>query len=516
MEWPQTDIDQEVEIANSLNLANSIKYIFTPVELREIAGSDVDDKVLEKSLACDGRFISLGYDIRSQEHFIAQKTLFNWFWYLSTRLARANEKKLHAQQIVKLLSFISESGQWNNIPEGFLSFGQEYSFIRMTCTPEYYVFPIAYLLSFIPESDWPYAYTTLEKCYLEQIRGHALSDLFHQSINSGIYSGNSRVTEIVIARMCLTGMRKMTLQQLANRYNLTRERIRQLENIFWKQLKKRRRYAPFIIALIYDVLRNRGSLLVNERSPDIRARLFVAEALGIPQSKFPGSDFCIIGVAQANLPDLKSLTWIERIDETAVTNFLESSATLYLVKHDIELLAQNIVRLRLVKTTPMQKVYLALKTLGRPSHFSEVAEMRNSMFPEGLASERSVHGLLGREELGIVWIGVKGTFALKEWGYEHPSMTLFETVTQIVKERFQHTGKTVPLEVITSELGKYRRVVKPASIIIATGCNPALEQVSKNNFIPRSCPTEPEYELTGVELDKILKEFEQELKNKSK
>ncbi len=160
------------------------------------------------------------------------------------------------------------------------------------------------------------------------------------------------------------------------------------------------------------------------------------------------------------------------------------------------------------KLTRGQKVYLALRSIGRPAHFSEVTEVHNSLFPDRPASENSVHAALCLEELGIVWIGVRGTFALKEWGYRHPSKGLYESVAEIARRKFKETGKPVPFTVIVAEMGKYRRIVRQASLIFAVHLNPNLQQVSKNRFVPKAAGKNND-EFSKHELDKVLREFEE-------
>ena len=125
-----------------------------------------------------------------------------------------------------------------------------------------------------------------------------------------------------------------------------------------------------------------------------------------------------------------------------------------------------------------------------------------------MSIEHNIHALLSWEGHGVVWIGVRGTYALEEWGYEHPSKTLFDTVAEIVEERHGATGKPVPFTVIAAEMGKYRPLVKDSSLAFAAYCNPRLKRVSKNSFVPRIPGDEGQEAIAADELDRILQEFE--------
>lgn len=100
---------------------------------------------------------------------------------------------------------------------------------------------------------------------------------------------------------------------------------------------------------------------------------------------------------------------------------------------------------------------------------------------------------------------------MKEWGYEHPLQGLHESVAEIVEKKFAGTTKPVPFEVIVTEMGKYRRVVKLSSLTIAAYCNDRLEPVYGNYFIPKTPADQAREEISGEELDRILREFEKQV-----
>jgi hypothetical protein len=158
------------------------------------------------------------------------------------------------------------------------------------------------------------------------------------------------------------------------------------------------------------------------------------------------------------------------------------------------------------------RVHLTLTCIGKPAHYSRVAEIYNDVFPDFPMSEHDVHITLGRmEDRGVVWIGIKGTFALKEWGYEKPTKGLFETVAEIVRKRYAVTRRPVPFSFMSSEITKYRRVVNPNSVLIAAHCNPALKPVGEDAFVPREADQkEDEQDLQAEELDRILRRFEKQ------
>jgi hypothetical protein len=156
-----------------------------------------------------------------------------------------------------------------------------------------------------------------------------------------------------------------------------------------------------------------------------------------------------------------------------------------------------------------QKVYLALKQIGRLAHFSEIADAYLNLFPEDSASERSVHAVLCHEQLGVVWVGSKGKYALEEWGFKRPLLSIFDTVEKIVRDKYQETGEPVPFIIIQSEIGKYRKLINPNSVILATQCNPTLQSINEDHFIPVQRDSEGEANEDTV--DQVLEKFDSTL-----
>ena len=134
------------------------------------------------------------------------------------------------------------------------------------------------------------------------------------------------------------------------------------------------------------------------------------------------------------------------------------------------------------------------------------------LWPDQFLSERNIHSACTQKKQGIVWIGIKGTYALKEWGYEQPSMTLFESVCDIVRRKYKETSKPVFLEIINSELGKYRRIINPTSILFAAYCNPSLKRVGRSSFIPKQDDVDDKEGISLNELDRIFREFQEKQK----
>jgi hypothetical protein len=186
----------------------------------------------------------------------------------------------------------------------------------------------------------------------------------------------------------------------------------------------------------------------------------------------------------------------------------EAAGRLCFSADDLYLLGTKLSELRRKRVPKSAKVYLALRAIGRPAHFSEVARLCESMFGPGEYGEHNVHAVLSREQHGVVWLGVRGTFALREWGYERPSKTLHKTVGTIVRRKYRETGAPVPFGVIIAEVGRERRVVRRSSVMLAAHFNAELEHVGQDSFRPRSQVPSGQGDGDGEALDRMLRDFE--------
>jgi hypothetical protein len=230
--------------------------------------------------------------------------------------------------------------------------------------------------------------------------------------------------------------------------------------------------------------------------------------LSVPLWRFPNIDVLFIGDVNTNINILEN-TYKDPFNQEATINNILSSLPLPLLREDAEKISEMLVPTTTGHLKKAQKVYLALRQIGRPAHFSEVLDMYTNLFPEEHVNEHSIHAVLLRETYGVVWTGSKGMFALEEWGYERPKSTLTDTIASIVEEKYQNTGVPVPFIVIQAEIGKYRKLVNPNSLVLASYLNPRLKSVGDFCFIPRE--EADEEEVGDDELDRILREFEKKV-----
>ncbi|MBU1035616.1 hypothetical protein KJ974_02850 [bacterium] len=476
------------QIIYILNIFAQYEHCFTLEDLSNFAEPDFDSKLLKHALLNDSRFILMNKGSSNKKYFIPRRRLFQWFCQLNLRLAQAKKIRLSKHQLAKLMGLLCIHERWDTPSTEVIQFAKQFGFIGTAWTADQYIFPLAYILSFM-------SYSLSEitvKYIIKEISSntidvnfsfkHLAQELIQEKFSCFTESENY----IIKAREGLLTGKKMTLQWLGDQYGTARERIRQMEAKAWRKLRNPVHAPTFSRALIYNIMSKQGSLMVKTDSPEVLTINFLSKCSRVPYATLSHINLTILGVLPEDTILVKHRRLLlDNIDSVSIINQWESEGRFCLMKRDLQFLAESIIRFRLKRLSKEQKVYLVLQTIGKPAHSAKITEVYNSLFPEHPSTEYNIHAVLSLEKYGVVWIGIRSTFALKEWGYEHPSKTLFNKVTKIVEEKYKETTRPVPFTIIVAEMGKYRQVVKNSSLTIASYRNPNLRHISKNSFIPK-------------------------------
>jgi len=500
------------QITYLLNIFAQYVRCFTLKELADFAGPDSDAETLKHSLLADSRFVQLSERDSNQAHFISNRSLFQWFCRLSVRLAQAKQTRLDKRQLALLMSSLRINDRWNTPPTEAVQFGSHFGFVARSYAANEYVFPIAHILSFMPHGLANYTTRRIMEAVSADITDvyWSFERLAQESIEKVFAHFTENECYVIKAREGILTAEKMTLEQVGIRQGVTRQRVNQIESRLWHRLRHPTRARFFCTALICSIISRQGSLIVLKNSPESFLSGFLARFAHVPQAEFPRSKMLILGASPKDVALLPKSTGVihEDIDTDSIATRLDAQRQLCVTSNDLKTLAENIAQFRRKRLTKGQMAYLALRAIGRPARCSEITEVYNTLFPEQPTAEYNLHAVLGRERCGVVWIGIRSTFALREWGYEHPSVTLFDAATGIVQEKFRETAQPVPFTIIIAEMGKRRRLVNSASLVVATQCNPNLRRIGKDSFLPKEPSDEIQEEISAEELDRILREFE--------
>jgi hypothetical protein len=324
-----------------------------------------------------------------------------------------------------------------------------------------------------------------------------------------------RDRQIVISRFGLEGQSVETLEAIGQKYNLTRERVRQIEKDSVAFLKKKNvKELQEALQLIFDTVVEHGNIMAEEflmhsmllNKPDqkdsasLKFLLSLSEQLKF-QKETPHyyAAWSIIGFNISKLAEvlsefsaiLKGHGKVVSQDELH-DKFRQSE---YFKQHELEL-SDRVLRsylniAKVIQVNPFDeigmkdwsevkprdvgdKAFLVLKHHEKPEHYSEITRMINEhKFDDRTAYQETVHNELIKDER-FVLIG-RGIYALTEWGYKKG------VVADVIKEVLSGSSKPLSRDEIISEVMK-RRQVKRNTILVGLSNKKYFQKVGKDRY----------------------------------
>lgn len=324
-----------------------------------------------------------------------------------------------------------------------------------------------------------------------------------------------RDKEIVTKRFGLNNNEVETLESIGQKYNLTRERVRQIEKdsisfLKQKKLKELQESLQMIFdtitehggimsedMLIQTLLINRSSnsdvasvkflfnlsdqLEFNKETPTLREswsvlgfgleklNAVVAELIKIlsDQGKVISQDELQVRFKASEYFKAHSY----EINERVIKSFLDIAKVIQINPFsEIGLKDWSEVKPRDVG----DKAYLVLKHHGKPEHYSEITKLINDRkFDDRVAYQETVHNELIKDSR-FVLIG-RGIYALTEWGYKKG------VVADVIKEVLQANAHPLSREEIISEVLK-KRFVKRNTILVGLSNKKLFSKVGKDKY----------------------------------
>lgn len=330
---------------------------------------------------------------------------------------------------------------------------------------------------------------------------------------------NDREKEIITKRYSLSGDKKFTLDGIGKTYNITRERIRQIENIAIKKMKnisdkieaikKLDNIVNDILSeylgilsqdnLIQKILRNSPTDNANYQSTKFLIDKILSDNYDIHKEddhyyellKSKNSDFDEFSDAISKIIELfnkkqepipKSNLWQTYSDEKDI-NFNSE-------KINEEILLEFLNASKKIKQNPLgelgltdwksivpkrmsDKIYLVMKNYNKPMHFREIADEINKMeFDKKSAHPATVHNELILDDKYVL-VG-RGIYALKKWGYESGK------VSEIVEKILQENGPMKKEDLINEVLRK--KLVKKTTVNLAIINNKNIKKNSEGKY----------------------------------
>jgi RNA polymerase sigma factor (sigma-70 family) len=366
-----------------------------------------------------------------------------------------------------------------------------------------------------------------ETIWLEEAAGMGISPL-HQSdlaattlealFDQWLNTLTNRAKRILSWRFGLEE-EHLTLQEIGERIDVTRERVRQIEKKALRTLQdrfghwKNKQLLPFL-TFLHQLFLDHGGLLSQseiiellEREDVVRlgninplgAFLLICE-IDEQFSFYKSEEFAALSTysvdtisqVQGRYKDIlsKRLTGISRL--TLLKDFRKSSVYQELesilpeeffqaclrVHPEIERLKSGLYSLSKASSKRLGAIVTAMRELGEPAHYSVIAEKTNALLPaEEQFTERALHAKLGQHPDVFVWTRLRGTYGLKEWGLEQ-GLSYVDAIEKILLEE----NRPLTFEQVIQRLPKYREFFDEGSVIITLGTHEKFKSFSNNTY----------------------------------
>ena len=321
--------------------------------------------------------------------------------------------------------------------------------------------------------------------------------MLKEIINNLIKNLDVRQKDVITSRFGLKG-EKLTLAAVGEKYHLTRERVRQIEEASLKSIKEKaaenRQFNDFVNACAGYLKKNGGVRKNEEFLSDIRDLFkdeninqqqlrFIFEIAGGPKFYRQDGDFYgfwhlddkAFGAVVDFINKLVKLFGAKKEEALKQKKFNEIFSSFIQSSGLNELTAKNYVAIsKKFKTnsfgefglsqweeinpqTTGAKTYLILKKRGQPLHFREIAEEINkAKFDKRPALPQTIHNELIKDPR-FVLVG-RGTYGLAESGFKPGAAS--EVIKRILREK-----GPLPREKVI-DLVLQERFLKPNTVLL--------------------------------------------------
>ncbi len=348
-----------------------------------------------------------------------------------------------------------------------------------------------------------------------------ITDLSEQQLSGVLNQLKQRIEQLLLLlsqkerfvverRFSINAERRFTLEEIGQQFNVTRERVRQIEKNALQKLRRNVENYDVIVVnnAAYDILKENGGIMREDilvskiikgnTQNDFGEIQFIISLdkrfVRVPNTikyhpfvKFSAyEDGMIENVCHKSMSYLAEKGEIEDISKIAADVAAQVPGasslqpvffgSLYEIHKSFKVLKDKVGLMEwrhIHPRTLRDKIYYILRQRKTPLHFVEIGnQIIAASFDRKGLNMQAVHNELIRHP-DFVLIG-RGIYALKEWGYSHG--TVAEVIVSILKETESLSEEQIIAEVLK------KRQVKPITIILNLKNKPQFTRVGRKQY----------------------------------
>ena len=308
----------------------------------------------------------------------------------------------------------------------------------------------------------------------------------------------------------------LPLEEIGRRLGITRERVRQIEFASLRKLRISRRiyFAKSFINDVTQTLESNGGLvseieMVSLIKNNEKIKLGNIRLIGVmmllseltekfryykrehyfASTLFPINEILniqsrFLKILEKNYAPTQATMIIENFKKT---NFYQKRVDILSddfllaclrVHSEIEEREHGVYTLKKWANTLIDEIILALREIGEPAHYSVISDHVNKLLPkENRASTHSIHATLQRRNDLFAWVGLRGTYGLKEWGLEQ-ALFYEDALVQILSTE----GCPLSFQEILAKMPEVRPYYEESSIMLTLGTNSRFKQFGGSTY----------------------------------
>lgn len=345
---------------------------------------------------------------------------------------------------------------------------------------------------------------------------------------------SSREQDILRRRFGLHGKDQETLEGIGKSYNVTRERIRQIENSTIKNIKSRSDFNDFIKpveTVVLSSLEKHGGIMAEDHLLEYLLQvdkndlmqsnhlLFLLEKLTsnrlikaieddyLPVWKIDFVDWDKINKTVDEVKAILENSGQPMIEEELLAKFRETETYKTHKSHynfsdeSMEPIYAHLRASQKIRQNPFKewglahwttvtpkrmgdKIYLVMKRHGEPLHFREITEhINDSGFDSKKAYAPTIHNELILDKRYVL-VG-RGIYALKEWGY------IPGVVSDVIEAILSKASESLTRDDIVEKVLE-QRLVKKGTVYLALGNTAKFAKNSEGKFYLIETASQPE------------------------